>query len=743
MKPCSDAVLALINDTIAGNPYLGVPATRYAGFATNSYKFSGTSYASLSAWLAAMGGTYSRSGPATYLQSGVIRTAASGVPRFPTDINGNPTGLRLTGAITNVCLFSGDLSNATTWGVDGGGTGVNAVVTGNFGIAPDGTLTAARVQLNKGAGTSAGDYSRVQQGLTVASALYTDAIWIRTNDGSTKNVGMQAGSGGSRICLATPTWTRFALNTVVPTVNPNISVLLWGLLATDNTADLLVWGGGVFALPDDPGDYVPTTSAPATQNADVLSFPFTSTTFSALVRTINQRACDPSNVPRIIGTELSAAPIFLVPIAGLGFSTFNGATQLLGPSIPDFGTAPHAVMLTGSPSGRSIMTDGATPTSDGDALIASPPSNMFIGSNQNVGDWAYGDFSLLAVWDNLTATVADLQTNTSASAASREPALDLTSTMYGSPQQFQDFDLYTITLPAAASDFNSDFGPDFATLAPRALRFTTADFDINANGFTYTSTLRIDERSSKVLAHWKEGFNVDTWVVVVMPRPVEPLTGAPFPDTIAGVPWLQAVQGGSLDGCEVVVDRAYFASMPTWPMPPGGAVPVGTVNAIFAGVIGTVDTTNVAAVLSLLDWRTLLSIQAPVHVFAGQCRHTLFDIGCSLAAPAFVVPGQALGGTTQAAIANALATPLGSRTYVQGRVTMTSGLNAGFARTVTGWDGPGKPLRLLVPFPFTIAPGDAFNAYPGCNKTEAACNLFANILNYGGQGRVPAPETAA
>jgi len=263
-----------------------------------------------------------------------------------------------------------------------------------------------------------------------------------------------------------------------------------------------------------------------------------------------------------------------------------------------------------------------------------------------------------------------------------------------------------------------------------------------------SSYIRVDEKNSKVRAHWKIGLDSDTWVVVLMPRAIDPVSGQLFPDTINGTPFLQACQGGALDSADWQVDRAIFASMPTWPMPNGGAVPTGIVTGIFAGLVGQVDTSSTLAAITIGDYRSLLSIQMPWHLWSGQCRHTLFDIGCTannttLPASAFATVGAAIGGSTQSSIANTLAAPAGSGTYILGSIVMTSGQNAGFQRTITGWLGPGQPFALLIPFPFQITPGDAFRAYPGCAKNQTACTAFGNLINYGGQSNVPVPETAA
>ena len=286
------------------------------------------------------------------------------------------------------------------------------------------------------------------------------------------------------------------------------------------------------------------------------------------------------------------------------------------------------------------------------------------------------------------------------------------------------------------------------------IRFTDADCDIVGvstwpfvNGKTYASGgVRVDQDQSKTQAHLKIGLDTDTWTLVLMPRPFDAVTGAAFPDTIGSVPWIQAAQAGSLDWADFQVDEAYFSAVPTWPMPPGGAVPVGC-KTIFAGLIAEVDTTNAVVVLTVNDERSLLDQSMPLHFYEAQCRHTLFDAGCNASGnmnpAAFVKNGIVGAGSTQATIIGVkLAAPPtnpGSGTYSLGRIVMTSGLNNTFQRTVKSWDG-NLTLSLLNPLPFAVMAGDTFQVYPGCDKLGGTCSLFANFPNFGGFYWIPAPE---
>lgn len=287
------------------------------------------------------------------------------------------------------------------------------------------------------------------------------------------------------------------------------------------------------------------------------------------------------------------------------------------------------------------------------------------------------------------------------------------------------------------------------------LLYTTADYPVTApnntiwdapaidgsgqlwqSGMTWAPFM-IDAEDSKVTGHWKIGLDSDNWLVKIAPRPFDLITGAAFPDQIGSVPWLQAARSGALDNADVIVSRAYFANVPTWPVPVAGVAPVGTII-IFRGMVGEVDLTTAAAWLTLNDYKSLLSMQMPRNLYQASCRHRLYDPRCTLNAASFTSTGTAAAGTTGAKIVAGVAAPGGSATFTLGTLTMTSGLNSGFSRMVSQWDG--ASFALLNPFPFTVSPGDTFSVTAGCNKTQAQCTAFANLINFGAETYIPAPE---
>lgn len=172
---------------------------------------------------------------------------------------GNPTFTRATTAyvtdfeglmkqtVSGEIRFSGarrvrNLLTATeafaSWTKQNGGTGSLAVITDNFGTAPDSTQTAARVYMDRGAGTTSSDYSRTFQ---VASVTGTGgpSAWIKSNTGSTQKLRFGAQIPGSLVVDVTTSWQRFS----DIGVNPNYCSFLnaGDIAGGSQVVDVLIW----------------------------------------------------------------------------------------------------------------------------------------------------------------------------------------------------------------------------------------------------------------------------------------------------------------------------------------------------------------------------------------------------------------------------------------------------------------------------------------------------------------------
>jgi len=118
--------------------------------------------------------TWTRSTTATFVDRyGVVQTAAIDVERQEAE------GWFIEGPSTNLVVRSEEFDNAS-WLKVGTGTGIAPIVTANFAVAPDGTTTADRVQLNSGAGATSGDESRLGQTITF-TGNETFSIYLKSN----------------------------------------------------------------------------------------------------------------------------------------------------------------------------------------------------------------------------------------------------------------------------------------------------------------------------------------------------------------------------------------------------------------------------------------------------------------------------------------------------------------------------------------------------------------------------------
>jgi len=167
--------------------------------------------------------------------------------------------------VTNLITYSNDL-NGPGWQKTGAGTGLNSIVTSNTVVAPDGTLTAARLLLDVQGGRTSGDYSRVwYNGYAPVLKQGLGQVWLKSNTADSYTIQLWLGGPAATVTV-TPTWQKFDFSHA-DTVN--IQVIYFGNQATTNQADLAIWHvqyeeaqANSCAL---AGEYVPTLNGIASQ----------------------------------------------------------------------------------------------------------------------------------------------------------------------------------------------------------------------------------------------------------------------------------------------------------------------------------------------------------------------------------------------------------------------------------------------------------------------------------------------
>ena len=169
---------------------------------------------------------------------------------------------------TNLLSYSEDFSNAA-WTKLGEGTGVAPTVTPDFGTSPDGTVSASRVQFNKGSGTTTGDQSTIFDAEATSSGATTSkSVYLKSNTNEAYEmviyeVTNASGTNVKKITV-TPDWQRFDVYGAVSSTTTGIAIGLREINVSglSNTADVLVWGAQLEAG-SVATSYIPTSGGDA------------------------------------------------------------------------------------------------------------------------------------------------------------------------------------------------------------------------------------------------------------------------------------------------------------------------------------------------------------------------------------------------------------------------------------------------------------------------------------------------
>lgn len=235
----------------------------------------------------ASSGTCLKGNVQSSIANGDMVTCATNQPRvMPGGPGIGPNGLLVEDARTNVAVRSQEIENAA-WSLDSAGGGGLPTVTANAATAPDGTLTADRVQFNSCVGVDV--ISGLFQLETFAGA-YTASVYVKgTSAAGSVSIGhydLTAAAGASMsVAFNASTWTRVQLTRTNANANVRFYIgclnfsAMPGATATA-AADVLIWGGQ-FELGSFASSYIATAGATATRATELALFPVTTAFVSA------------------------------------------------------------------------------------------------------------------------------------------------------------------------------------------------------------------------------------------------------------------------------------------------------------------------------------------------------------------------------------------------------------------------------------------------------------------------------
>lgn len=203
----------------------------------------------------------------TGISNGDLDTCTSNQTRVTT-YGGSSLGVLSEAAATNTALYSEQLDNGAWAEVHVGAAAV--IVTANYGVAPDGTTTADRLQADA---VSAGQYSLLSQSGACASGVQVNAsVFLKGTSGSGEVCLVVNGTVGTVCPYNSTTWTRCVNGgTTVGAAAMYVGTDIVDCPTAQTSAqDVLVWGAQCET--GTVTSYVATTSASATRAVETHKF---------------------------------------------------------------------------------------------------------------------------------------------------------------------------------------------------------------------------------------------------------------------------------------------------------------------------------------------------------------------------------------------------------------------------------------------------------------------------------------
>lgn len=260
-------------------------------------------------------------------------------------------------------------------------------------------------------------------------------------------------------------------------------------------------------------------------------------------------------------------------------------------------------------------------------------------------------------------------------------------------------DLYTITLVSGVT-----------------LRWVDYDIDVTANGWSFSSNGPAVKRGKTRVVI---GVEVDTLDISIYPKPS---------DMVDGMPITAAGPAGTFDGASIKLERAFMTAPNTV---------VGTV-VLFVGRCADLTCGRTELQLRVNSSVEALNCNLPRNLYQAPCLHSLYDTDCGVARASFGISSIVTSGSTSILLNSGLSNQDGW--FDRGYIVMLNGALAGARRTIKKYSD--SSILLLSPLPATPSVGDAFIAYPGCNKSSDCAEKFFNLSNFRATPLIPTPETA-
>lgn len=423
-KPRTDGVLPdIIPSTV---PLIdGLYPSLYVDFVNGVYLYHGVLYSSFTAWLAAIGGTFTRASVRT-VRTNVLASVASGALGIEYDTSAVAIGALIEESRTNFALRSEEFDNAS-W------TTTNATVSANAASSPAGSATADKLNDNT---TNGSHY--VSQAMTPVVGTYTLSVYGKAAERSWLVLQINCGGINSYRTFNLSNGTVGSTGTVAGTIESEVSgyyrcsitattistgagfIRVWVTTSDSisvyvgNGTGIYIWGAQ-FELGGAVSSYIPTTGSTATRAADVLKLgagavsagPFT------LYAKARQRQQDTGPYVLQAYKDANNRVALYVPTGTPTLRDIIG-----GAVVADIAAATWGAGVTRKWAARVKTNDvnaafnGVAGTADTSCAIPDPVANVHVGSNDGANGFWNGHIAEIGIWSGVGQSDANLQSLT-------------------------------------------------------------------------------------------------------------------------------------------------------------------------------------------------------------------------------------------------------------------------------------------------------------------------------------------
>lgn len=197
------------------------------------------------------------------------------------------------------------------------------------------------------------------------------------------------------------------------------------------------------------------------------------------------------------------------------------------------------------------------------------------------------------------------------------------------------------------------------------------------------------------------------------------------------------IQAGLFDDAYVQV------FLVSWEDAGDGVISVDSAYRLIGGWMGTLSQGDQGFKGEVLGPGQRLAQRALTSTYTPNCRWVFGDSRCQIDREAMAVAGVVASVVDNGEFVGSGSPATADAQWDQGSVRWLTGVNAGQECEIKTcvFETAGNTIILWQTANFAPSPGDTYLLLPGCDRTDAACKIYDNYINFGGFKDVPGNDS--